>query len=80
MASVQEVTGEKAMSITHIPANDWAAVGARLERFLSFEVSERANGRRLAYVRNHAGSWFDGVGKTPLEALNAALDAAEGAK
>lgn len=66
------------MSITHIPANDWAAVGARLERLQMVEVYERLDGRFGASVRNHAGLWFYSVAKTPLEALTAALDAAEG--
>lgn len=80
VGGVQEVAGEEIVSIEHIPANDWAAVGARLERFLYFDVTARSCGGRLACVRNDDGVWFDGVGKTVLEALTAALDAAEGAK
>ena len=69
------------MTIEHIPPNDWATVGARLERLESlYSVS----------IYQYNASWAIGVAfsdfrgfelygyKTPLEALTAALDAAEG--
>lgn len=65
------------MSIEHIPANDWAAVGALLARCRYVEIG-----------RNDSGWWawarlLDchrlcmGEGKTQLEAIRAAVDAAE---
>ena len=77
------------MSITHIPANDWAAVGARLERaakqgysvsFVQCVVDDKvAAWASKLFHRRHEGRG-EGRGETVLEALTAALDAAEGAK
>lgn len=85
VASIQEIAGEKTVSITHIPPNDWAAIGARLERALrdghSFSIVQCVvDGRFAAWGSKHIDKRYEGGGKTPLEALNAALDAAEGAK
>ena len=85
VGGVQEVAGEEIVSIEHIPANDWAAVGARLERaakqgysvsFVQCVVDDKvaAWASKLLYRRH------EGRGETVLEALTAALDAAEGAK
>ena len=78
VASIQEVTGEKEMSITHIPANDWAAVGARLERCESISVLRYGGGFLCEVEIDGACGDSDGFHATPLEALTAALDAAEG--
>lgn len=80
MGGVQEVAGEEIVTIEHVQPSEWAVIGARLERFPYVEVIARADGKRLACVRNHNGRYFDGCSKTPLEALTAALDAAERAK
>jgi len=75
------------VTITHIPANDWAAIGARLERAIGgglvVELSP-TQGRGfwawVGFLEN--GGEMTGVannpGKSLLEALTAALDAAEG--
>lgn len=67
-------------TITHIPANDWATIGARLERCNNFNVESHG----------HPAVWMcrvmldDGryghseCASSPIEALTAALDAAEG--
>ena len=66
------------MTITHIPANDWAAVGARLERCAAI-VLYCNNGEWRSVVSMSVDSdGYKATGKTPLEALTAALDAAEG--
>ena len=73
------------MSITHIPANDWAAVGARLERCNLFSVQLQAGGTQWMATavlpgQNYTAKAKAAYGKTPLEALTAALDAAEESK
>lgn len=73
------------MTITHIPANDWATVGARLERAVSdgyiLVILRRFDGNAGVLACGHACKEpCEGLGKTPIEALTAALDAAEGAK
>lgn len=68
------------MSITHIPANDWAAVGARLERYAAVVMYCNDGEWRSVVSRSLYDNGYRATGKTPLEALTAALDAAEGAK
>lgn len=70
------------MSITHIPANDWAAIGARLERCCNFNVE--SHGHPVVWMcrvlLDDGRYGYAEFASTPIEALNAALDAAEGAK
>lgn len=69
------------MSITHIPPNEWAAVGARLERCDGVMLFKNAHFGYAATVKREGNSRVpSGFGKTSLEALTAALDAAEGVK
>lgn len=78
VASIQEIAGEKTVSITHIPANDWAAIGARITTDAkNVSVNRRESGWSCVIICND-GELRSGNGETPLEALTAALDAAEG--
>jgi len=67
------------VTIAHIPPNDWAAVGARLEKCDFMEVEKYPNGW-IATVSVIGGSFGSNAvaRNTPLAALTAALDAAEG--
>lgn len=66
------------MSITHIPANDWAAVGARLERCAAIVLYCNDGEWRSVVSTSVDSDGHRATGSTPLEALTAALDAAEG--
>lgn len=70
------------MTIEHIPPNDWAAVGARLEMCLDFNVESHGHPAIwMCRVLLDDGRYgYAEFAKTPLEALTAALDAAEGEK
>lgn len=77
VGGVQEVAGEEIVSITHIPPNDWATVGARLARCRHAEVTHRGD-HFIAWVRLAPdGLLFSKTGKTQLEAIRAAVEAAE---
>lgn len=66
------------MTIEHIPANDWATVGVRLERCESFSVLRYGGGFLCEVDIDGVSGDSDGFHATPLAALTAALDAAEG--
>lgn len=68
------------MSIEHIPPSDWAAVGARLERCAAIVLYCNDGEWRSVVSTSVDSDGHRATGKTPLEALTAALDAAEETK
>jgi len=71
--------------IEHVQPSEWAVIGARLERaakqgysvsFVQCVVDDKI----AAWASRFIDRKHEGRGKTVLEALTAALDAAEGAK
>lgn len=66
--------------IEHVQPSDWAVIGARLERCGSFSSTDIPDGFCRAHVESVLGARHTAEGRSHLEALTAALDAAEVAK
>ena len=66
------------MTIEHIPPNDWATVGARLEKYVAIVLYCNDGEWRSIVSHSMDDHGHRATGTTPLEALTAALDAAEG--
>lgn len=65
------------MSIEHIPANDWASIGALLARCDYIELSKQDEDRWIAELQFGTIHLWEVTGKTQLEAIRNAVEAAE---